>query len=236
MKVRDVMTTDVAVVRPDTLFRDIIAILLARSVSGVPVVDAKGTVVGVVTENDLLAKEAYPPRKDRRTVGHALLEWIAGEHPPTKTKAEALRAEELMSKPPITIGPNDSVHAAARRMLEYDVKRLPVVNSAGQLIGLVARKDVLAVYARPDATLASEIEAMLARSLYVPPDNSITVKVTDGVATLSGSVHYQSDVRIISNLTAAVDGISAVDNKLDFREPDPKIQRPTADPRNIMTR
>lgn len=236
MKVRDVMTTDVAVIRPQSSFRDIIALLMERNVSGVPVVDDNGIVVGVVTENDLLSKEAYPPRKEKRTVGQALLEWIAGENPITVTKAEGLRAEELMSKPPITIGPNESVHAAARRMIEYDVKRLPVVNSGDQLLGLVARKDVLGVYARPDTTLTAEIEAMLARSLYVPPDNLITVKVDDGVAALSGTVHYQSDVRIISNLVAAVDGISAVDNKLDFREPDPKIQRPATDPRNIMTR
>lgn len=234
MKVRDLMTSDVAIVAPDTTFREIVKVLIENKVSGVPVVDATGHVLGVVTENDLLNKEAYPPRKDKRSVGQALLDWIAGENPVT-AKAEGLRAEELMSKPPVTIGPNESVHAAARRMIEYDVKRLPVVLD-GLIVGLVSRHDVLSVYARPDATLVADIKSLLVRSMYTPPDNLITVAVDDGVATLTGSVHYQSDVRTITNLVAAVDGVTGVDNQLAFREPDPTVRRPATDPRNIMTR
>ncbi|HEX9696103.1 MAG TPA: CBS domain-containing protein [Actinomycetota bacterium] len=235
MKVRDVMTTDVAAVGVDATFHDIVRILVDRNLSGVPVVDSLGLVVGVVTENDLLSKEAYPPRKDKRTLGKAMLEWIAGEDPIRVTKAHALHAKDLMTQPPITISPDDTIHAAARRMIEYDVKRLPVTTN-GLLVGLMSRRDVLTVYARPDATLTAEVEAVLARSLYVPPDNVITTHVEGGVATLQGIVHYQSDVRIIDNIVAAVDGITAVDNHLAFRDPDPKVHRPATDPRNIMTR
>ena len=229
MKVRDVMTTDVAAVRIDTPFRDIVRTLIDRNISGVPVVDSLGMVVGVVTENDLLSKEAYPPRTDKRTVRNAMLEWIIGEDPIRVTKAEALRAEDLMTQPPITTTPDDTIHAAARRMIEYDVKRLPVTTN-GLLVGLVSRRDVLTVYARPDATLTADVEAVLARSLYVPPDNVIAARVEGGVAILQGIVEYESDVRIITNIVAGVDGITAVDSHLAFRDPDPKVQRPATRP------
>lgn len=232
MRVRDVMTTNVASVRVDATFREVVRVLIDRNLSGVPVVDAVGRVVGVVTESDLLAKEAYPPRQDDRAFGRAIVEWIAGRDPIAVNKARALRTADLMSQPPVTIDPDATVHEAARRMIERTVKRLPVVKD-GMLVGVVSRHDIIRVYARPDATLAAEVEERLFQSLY--PPSQIRVRVDKGIAVVEGTVPYQSDVRIISNLVAAVDGIIRVDNRLAFNDMDPSIKTLMTDPRKGIT-
>ena len=234
MHVRDVMTADVASVRIDATFHEVVQVLLDRNLSGLPVVDAVGRVVGVVTENDLLAKEAYPPRQAGHSFGRAILEWVGGQNPVAAKKATALRTADLMSQPPITIAPDASLHEAARRMIERNVKRLPVVKD-GMLVGVVSRHDIVRVYARPDTTLAAEIEEMLFRSAYTPSDTQIRIRVEQGIAIVEGRVPYQSDVRIISNLVAAVDGVIRVDNRLAFDDPDPSIKTLRTDPQKGIT-
>src|SRR5947207_9429085 len=134
--VKDIMTTEVVAVRQETAFKELAAALRRYRVSALPVVDDAGRVLGVVSEADLLAKEALA---DPGLVAELV-------HRKDIRKAEGLTAGELMTRPPVTAAPDDPIEQAARMMHFMRVKRLPGVNSGGQLVGIVSRTDVLAVF------------------------------------------------------------------------------------------
>jgi len=133
--VKDVMTTQVVAVRRDTTFKEMAATLRRYRVSAFPVVDDHEKVIGVVSEADMLPKEVL---SDPGMVTGLL-------HHREVRKAEGLTAGDLMTHPAVTVSPDDSVGHAARLMHSLRIKRLPVVNSGGQLIGIISRSDVLSV-------------------------------------------------------------------------------------------
>ena len=147
--VKDVMTTQVLWVERDTPFAAIAAALRQHRVSAFPVLNEAGQVIGVVSESDLLNKMAFGGGEDHMAgmitgiTRHRQLE-----------KARAISAADLMTAPPVTASPDDTVEHAARIMYVRGVKRLPVVDADGHLAGIVSRADVLAVYGRPDAEIA----------------------------------------------------------------------------------
>jgi CBS domain-containing protein len=206
--VRDVMTEYVVVVRPETPFREIVDALASRRVSAVPVIDPDNRVVGVVSENDLLHKIEFG--------GHEAARLFDGRRRrAVKSKAAGDTAAELMTAPAITIGPDATLAEAARRMEELRVKRLPVVE-AGRLVGIVSRSDVLKVYLRPDAEIARDVEAYVLRHTLVLEPDEVTVRVVDGVATLSGTIDRRSTAEIAVRLTRAVAGVVRVANELQW--------------------
>lgn len=125
------MTTRVIAVHKDTSFKEMAAKLRSSRVSGFPVVDDAGRVIGVVSEADLLVKVAV------QAEGTSLL--AALRHLREDDKAAAVTAGDLMTGPAVTIGPDAAVEEAARRMYDRRVKRLPVVNRTGLLVGIVSR-------------------------------------------------------------------------------------------------
>ncbi len=122
--VKDVMTTSVVAVRKDASFKEMAAMLRARRISAFPVVDDAGRVIGVVSEGDMLVKEAV------QADGSSLL--AALRHLREDDKATGITAGDLMTAPAVTIGPDAPVEEAARLMYDRRVKRLPVVNVAGR--------------------------------------------------------------------------------------------------------
>lgn len=140
--VRDVMTTDVVTVGPDATYLEIVDRLLAHDVSGVPVVDGDRSLLGIVTEADLVSREAYGP--ERRRPLALLLDYLRDRDPAWVRKASGSTARELMTHIVTTAAEDDEVRVAARAMLESDVKRLPVVAADGRLVGIVSRRDLLA--------------------------------------------------------------------------------------------
>ena len=130
--VRNMMTTEVVTVEPSTPFKEIVARLAGRRVSAVPVVDAVGRVLGVVSEDDLLLKEEYPDAEQ-----DVPLVWTRRRRV-EREKAAGTCAHELMTAPPVTVPPTATVAEAARRMHAAGVKRLPVVDEDGRLLGIVA--------------------------------------------------------------------------------------------------
>jgi CBS domain-containing protein len=220
MKVREVMTTDVITVDPDTSFKDVVEVLLRNEVSGLPVVDADGAVVGMVTEADVLATGAYPGRR-RRTLS-VLSDLLAGRDVHWARKAAGAKAEDLMNTPVLTAEPGDDVRAIARAMVELRVKRLPVVED-GRLVGIVSRPDVLRLFDRSDAEIEADIRARLANPLEVPEDYEVRFFVHDGVVTLEGSVHHESDARVVEGMVERVRGVVRVESRLTFGERDPRL-------------
>jgi CBS domain-containing protein len=148
MHVRDVMTDDVVTVGPDASYAEIVDRLLAHDISGVPVTDDDGVLLGIVTEADLVTREAYGPER-RRPLG-LILDYLRDHDPTWVRKASASTARRLMTHEVTTASPDDELRVTAQRLLESGFRRLPVVGTDGRLVGIVSRRDVLAaVYGRP---------------------------------------------------------------------------------------
>jgi CBS domain-containing protein len=157
MKVRDVMTTEIVTVGPESSFAEIVDRLLTHEISGLPVVDGTGRLMGIVTEADLISKDAYGQRR-RRALG-LLAEYFRGRDPQWVRKSAGLTARELMTTAPDTVTPDEDLVEAARRMLERHHKRLPVVVE-GRIIGIVSRHDLLRFFRSPEAGQLPSAERM----------------------------------------------------------------------------
>jgi len=201
-RVKDVMTTRVVAVRKDATFKEIAALLGEYRVSAFPVLDEDGPVIGVVSESDLLSREALVA-----AIGARAEEFGSG-----------ITAVGLMSKPPVVVTPYEPVTSAARLMYNARVKRLPVVGANGELAGIVSRADVLSVYGRPDEEIRREIvENVILNGLFADPDR-FGVTVSAGVVTLEGHPETAARGREIVAETWHVEGVVAVRDRLTYPE------------------
>ena len=215
-KVADVMTRSVIAVRKNASFKELAVKLRDERISAFPVIDDDNRVIGVVSEADLIAKEATAGGYEDFT---GPLVGLLHRH--ELEKARALTAGELMSKPPIIVRPDDTVSYAAQLMYDHRVKRLPVVDGAGRLAGIVSRTDVLSVFSRPDGEIRRQIthDVMLSRFLTNPQSYRITVK--DGVVTLAGEPESDSIGHEIVRTVRHIEGVVAVRDRLDYRSDEP---------------
>ncbi len=204
--VGDVMTRNVVSVREQAQYKDIILIMRERSFSACPVLDADDAVIGVVSEDDLLVKEAY--------AGQAAVGKLARRvH---RAKATGLIARDLMTHPAISIRPDASVAEAARIMHAKHVKRLPVVTADGSLVGIVSRVDLLGVYDRPDSEIEAEIRKHVIADEFVLDAQAFNVTVGSGVVTISGSVDNQAVAISLLDAIRHVDGVVVVRDRLRY--------------------
>ena len=206
--VRDVMSTHVIAVRQTASYKDMAAMLRAQRVSAFPVLDDHNKVIGVVSESDLLTKEAL----EGTAPGMYQSMTSQREH----ARAGAVTAAELMTKPPVTIGPDEPVIQAARLMYSRRLKRLPVISDDGTLIGIVTRADVLSVYSRPDADIQREIIQDLIQGMFACDPARFTVTVTDGIATIEGTAESTVVGRDIIEAAGHVEGVVAVRDRLSY--------------------
>jgi CBS domain-containing protein len=214
LKVDDVMTRRVATVQVGAPFKEVARLLAERKISAVPVLDGDGKLAGIVSEADLLRKEQYheDAMPTRRRFG-------SRRERVFRAKARGDFAGDVMTTPAITVGPEATVVEAAKLMIEQDVKRLPVVDSDGCLVGIVSRADLLWVFLRPDDEIAEEIRTdVFARILLQEP--TYTVTVNNGIVLLSGKLDRRSTVEIAERLVRAVDGVVDVVNGLTYRVDD----------------
>ena len=215
-KVRDVMTTRVVTVRENATFKDMAALLTEYRVSAFPVLDDEGKVIGVVSEADLLCKEALVAEMGSQA---PWLGRIAGSpYHDEFAQAAAVTAADLMTKPPVVVTPDEPVTSAARLMYHGRVKRLPVVGEKGQLIGIVSRADVLSVYRRPDEEIRQEIiKNVIMNEFFADPDHFV-VAVKDGIVTLEGNPESAAKGRDIVVEAWHVEGVVSVRDRLTYPE------------------
>ena len=200
------MTTSVIAVRGDASFKDMAAMLGSSGVSAFPVIDQAGKVVGVVSETDLLIKEA-----DRAS--HPGL--FAGlRRSRDQEKAAGVTAAELMTSPPVTIGPDEPVEHAAFLMYDRGVQRLPVVDEAGHLAGIVSQVDVLSIFGRPDEEIRREVTGRLILQGLLIDREHLQVTVHDGIVTLSGQPGTGQAGQAIVEAARHVEGVVAVQDQL----------------------
>lgn len=211
LTVRDVMTEDVLVVRQTTPFKEVARVLANRGISALPVLDENDRLAGVVSEADLLYKEEYGSEEAR----FRLL--ASPDERAARSKATADVAGQLMTSPAVTIGPDATLVEAAKVMDSRKVKRLPVVDTDGRLIGIVSRADLLKTFLRSDDEIRIEvIRDVFMRVLWADPEK-FDVSVDDGVVTLSGEIELRSSTEIAVRLTRKIDGVVDVIDNLSYR-------------------
>jgi CBS domain-containing protein len=203
-RVRDVMTADVVTIDRITPFKDIARLLVEQHISGVPVLIMGRHVAGLVTEGDLIAARDKSAGTRRSWTG--LL-----RHSTDSYRHHRLLAEQLMSAPAVTIHPDATIATAADSMTRHHIKRLPVVDSDGALIGLVSRRDLLRVFLVPDTEIVRQVRELLAQVL--PGEAAhITVTAHGGMVTLTGSQTARVEH---GRLAAAIDLTWDIDGVID---------------------
>ncbi|UXY32269.1 CBS domain-containing protein [Streptomyces sp. HUAS TT20] len=192
--VGDLMTPTVVCAQLGTPFEEIAHLLDEYGITAVPVVDDEGRPVGVVSGTDLLRKET--------------------------SAGVGSTARDLMTSPAVVAEPGWNAVRAARTMDRRKVKRLPVVDDDGRLIGVISQSDLVQLFLRRDRAIEEEIlEDVVVRTLGLTP-SALVVEVTDGRVTLSGSVERRSLVPVTVRLCEGVDGVVDVVNRLGFDRDD----------------
>lgn len=211
--VGDLMTHTVFRVRPDTTFKDVARVLADHDITGVPVVDDDDRPVGVVSEADLLRRASGRPDP-------AGLLATADDPVLPPARPAGVTAQALMTGPPVVARAQWTVVEAARVMDTHRVKRLPVVDETGKLVGIVSRSDLVRVFLRRDARIREEIAGeVLAATLGIGPDD-VVVAVSDGRVRLRGTVGRKSLVPVVLRLCESVDGVVDVRADLGHRDDD----------------
>jgi CBS domain-containing protein len=213
MRVEDLMTTNVVAVRSSTKIKDAASLLAEHRISGLPVVDPDGRVLGVLSEGDILYKETGAQGK-RGFIDRLLSAPAVG----SDLKLAARTVGEAMSAPAVTIGPRRPVTEAATMMIEESVNRLPVIDREERLIGIITRADLVRAFVRSDAEIEREIrDDVILRGLWLEPD-TIQIEVAGGDVRLSGEVERQTDAELIPTFVQRVPGVVSVLSKLRWRE------------------
>jgi CBS domain-containing protein len=176
VRVRDVMTAPAITVGHAASFKEIVDLMLRHGVSALPVVDDTGSLLGMVSEADLMTRPAEG----------------GGRH-------RADTAAGIMSAPPETAHLDDTVRDLARRMVDNRRKHLPVVDSSRRLVGVVSRSDVLRMFDRPDTELAADVSDALAEDQNLE-GHALSVTARDGVVMIEGTVRRADDVAYVCRL------------------------------------
>jgi CBS domain-containing protein len=206
--VGDVMTTDVVTVPPDMPYKAVADLLVERRVSAVPVVDATGHVLGVVSESDLLAKLEYADRVPRHPLSARRMRYES-------RKAAGDTAAELMTSPAVTVLDTATVTRAARLMHAGRIKRLPVVDRTGRLVGIVSRRDLLGLYTQPDSVIRAALVDGVLRALWID-QSMVDIAVVDGVVTLTGRVDRRSTAAVVAAFASGTPGVVDVIDQLTY--------------------
>jgi CBS-domain-containing membrane protein len=205
------MTTRVIWVKKDATFREMAAALREYRVSAFPVVDDDRKVIGVVSEADMLNKEALV---DEPGVFGGIL------HRRDQAKARGVTAGDLMTAAVVAVRPEDTVEHAARLMYDRGVKRLPVTDADGRLVGIISRADVLSVFDRTDAAISHEITHDVLLGDFMVDPSRFQVTVMDGIVTLAGQPETNDVGHRIIQRVRHVQGVVAVRDRLDYPPPE----------------
>ena len=193
MLVRDVMSRPAVTVRADASLKEATTLLDVRSLTTLPVVDSEGRVLGIVSEADLIA--GMVPRDTR-------LHMVPGT-----TETHTLppgSVGEVMNLHPMTVHEDTDLADAADLMTTTGVKSLPVLNHRRHVVGVVSRRDVIHLLARPDTEIEAELD-----DLYRRLDRDWLVEVRDGIATVTGP-EGEGEHAMAATLAESVAGVTGV--------------------------
>jgi len=214
MRIRDLMTTDVITVGPDTSLKEAARRMLGAGVSGLPVTE-DDRLIGIITEADFLTSEADRGAKKRA----GLLRLFVRE---IDIPSSEQTVGDVMTGDVCTVSPDDG-HAEAARMMEINgVKRLPVVED-GSVVGLISRSDILRAFVRPDKDIVDEIRTdVMKKVMWVDP-NRVAISCEDGNLVLTGGMETKSDAELLVELTKRVDGVASLSDHLTWEIDNTKL-------------
>lgn len=196
MNVVDLMTTGVSTVTPDTSLRDAAREMFRSQVSGLPVTDDDGLLVGIITEADFLRLE---------------LSRVESDNP-----AAVESVGDIMTRAVETIGPNTPLVEAAKVMVVREVKRLPVVDDSDRLVGIISRMDVVNAFTRPDEVIEDEIREDIVRRVLGLEPSELDVTVREGVVYLRGAMATEAEARMLAEMARRLDGVLKVVSELSW--------------------
>jgi len=218
MNIETLMTKHVVTVSPETSLKRVARILTRYRISGIPVCDVDGTVLGVVTEADILYKE-----QGISPMSGGLLAWLFEKADGEGDRLAAHTAGEAMTSPPVTVAPDASVTEAARMMTTRHINRLPVV-SDGRLVGIISRADLVRAFHRRDSEIEEELrEDVLLHQLWVSPED-VEVAVEDGVVELTGMVENKTQAELVAAYALRVPGVVQVISNVTWRVDDQAVR------------
>jgi CBS domain-containing protein len=236
MNVADVMTRPVISVTPETTIADVAELMLRHRISGLPVVDAGGAVVGIVTEGDLLRRAETGTERRRARWLEFLI--APGRLARDYVSAHARRVLEVMTTDVAAVAPKDSLAEVVRLMERRHIKRVPVIE-AGRLVGIVSRANLVRALLRNlpragrgpalgDAEIRERILAEIAKEPW-GPRASVDVKVTAGVVELHGSITDERERTALQVVAENIPGVKEVRDNLVWVEPTSGLVIPAAD-------
>ncbi len=202
------MTHKVTTVAPETSFKEAVRLLRSQRISGLPVVDQSGQLVGIVTEGDLLNKV------EKREPDAYVLE--SKRHRLDRSRAAATDVASAMSREVTSVRPDFPVARAAREMHARGFKRLPVVDEGGRLVGIVSRGDLLKVFLRSDDELTAEVTRILDEAEASLGGHDLVVTVSGGVIELRGKFQSKSRLDATVRAVAGIDGVIGIRNRMLF--------------------
>ena len=198
MRVLDLMTIDVLTVRPETTLKEAARLMVESRISGLPVVDDRGRLVGIVTEADFLSRQADSAQDAR------LLAAVFDEAAPSPA---ATLVKDAMSPDPVGIYPEANLAEAARLMAEHGVKRIPVINDERKVVGIMSRADIVMAFTRPDDVIEDEIRVDLLGRMVGSSGADLDVTVSDGAVTLPGAMNDAADEVLLADLIGRLAGV-----------------------------
>jgi CBS domain-containing protein len=210
--VSEVMTRNVITATPETKFKEVVRLLEENRVSGLPVVDRSGKLVGVISEADLLNKA------EKREPDAYVLE--SRRHRLDRSRASALDVAAAMSRDVVTVRADAPIALAAREMHARGYKRLPVVDAKGRLVGIVSRGDVLKVFLRSDGDLVGEVRRILDHAKSEFGGSGLEATVSGGVVDLAGALKSKNQVEATVRAVAGVDGVIGIYSRITYEKDD----------------
>jgi CBS domain-containing protein len=210
------MTTEILTVGPEASLKEAARRMLEGEISGLPVINDDGDLVGIITEADFMATEA-----DRRVTRRAgLLRLFVRD---AEIPSHERLVGDVMTADVKVIGP-ESDHAEAARLMEKEgIKRIPVV-ADGRLIGLIARADMLKAYVRSDQEIIDEIQGHVMKDILWIDSRRVEIECVDGNVIVSGHLETKSDASLLIELTRRLDGVTSVSDHLTWEVDNTKLE------------
>ncbi|HTJ89250.1 MAG TPA: CBS domain-containing protein, partial [Acidocella sp.] len=233
MNVAALMSTNIVSVLPSTTLADAVRIMIANRVSGLPVLESDGRLVGMITEGDLLRRTELESEGKQPS-------WLKVFLMPARVAADYVathgrHVSEVMTPNPIAISPTTDLAEVARLMLHKHVKRLPVLE-AGRMVGIISRSDVLRALARklvevPEERTDEEIGAYIKNEIAHAkwaPKSSIKVEVKEKVVNLEGTIFSDEERQAVIVIAENAPGVKEVQDHLIFVDPSSGMSFPIA--------
>ena len=214
----ELMTRDVITIGPEASLKEAARRMLEAGVSGLPVTDDEGQLIGIITEADFVKHEAD---RDRTTRAGLLRWWI---HDDEGVRSEPRTVGDMMTSPVVTVAPDEQHSQTARVLMKSKIKRAPVLHE-GRLVGLISRSDLLRSFVRSDRAILDEIkDDVMKRILWIEPE-SIEVNCVEGNVTFDGMLGTRSDAELLVTLTQRLDGVASVRSHLTWELDNTRVER-----------